>query len=228
MTNPRWKDLYRIGSITNIALIILILVAIISYFIWPYTPGLATVESIFDDLQNDRFGGLVSLDLVMVVLIPIVILQFLALYVALKQVNESYALIALVLGLVGNILILTARPLAEIVYLSSQYAAATSEGARSQYLAAGEALLALFDGTAWMWWTILINISSVISCLLMLRSNVFTKTTAYIGIFISIVGTGVFVPEIGPMLSLLATVGSLIWYALLARAFYRLGWGEGE
>ena len=61
--------------------------------------------------------------------------------------NESYALLALVLGLIAAVLIVPARPISELFSLSELYAAATTDAARSQYLAAGEAILALFDGT---------------------------------------------------------------------------------
>lgn len=121
--DPRWKDLYRIGGIASIAFPVMILLAIVAYFIWPYTPGFTSLENIYELLSNKPLEGLMSLDLMMVLMEPILILHLLALYVALKQVNESYALIALTLGLIGNVLILPARPLTEMVYLSDQLCA---------------------------------------------------------------------------------------------------------
>ena len=41
----KWKDLYRIGFISCIASFILILFAIVAYFIWPYIPGETSVVS---------------------------------------------------------------------------------------------------------------------------------------------------------------------------------------
>jgi hypothetical protein len=175
-------------------------------------------------LQDNRVGGLVSLDFLMVLLMPIMILPILALYVALKPVNESYAIIALVLGLIGNTIIFAGRPVAEMAYLSDQFAVATSELAKNQYLAAGEALHALFNGTAWMSSMFLIGISGIINSLLMLRSKVFTKATAYVGLIVSIAGLGFLIPGIGPILSLTATIGGVVWYLQIARVFYRLAW----
>jgi len=40
------------------------------------------------------------------------------------------------------------------------------------------------------------------------------------------VGLAFWVPRIGALLSLLATVGGVIWYLQLARAFYQIGWEE--
>lgn len=128
------------------------------------------VEDIIITLQDDRLGGLISLDLSVPIITFFLILQILALYAALKQVNESYALIALVFGLLGCLLFLAVRPLAELVYLSNQYATATDEMMKSQYLASGEALSALFNGTSWMLSQIFITGYGHISSLLMLHS----------------------------------------------------------
>ncbi len=220
--DPRWRDLYRIGGIACVAFPISIVIAIIAFFIWPYTPGATSVADIFASLQQNKLAGLVSLDLSVIVLLPIMIPQMLAVYVALKPVNESYALLALVFGLMGIVLWLAARPLVEMAYLSDQYAAATSETARRQVLAAGEAFQALFNGTAWMLSQFMIGISGTISSVLMLRSDVFSRTTAYVGLGLSIFGYGFWIPVIGVILSLLGTVGGVLWYSLMARDFFRV------
>ena len=133
-------------------------------------------------LQNDKLGGLISLDFHLVLGNLFGILLFLALYISLKQVNESYALIALVLGLVADVLIIPARPISELFSLSGLYANATTQVARSQYLAAGKALISLFNGTSWFLNTLLGGFSLLISSLLMLRGNVFSRSTAIVGI----------------------------------------------
>jgi len=72
---------------------------------------------------------------------------------------------------------------------------------------------------------VLVGITGVISSLVLLRSATFTRATAYVGLAISVVGLAFWVPGIGALLSLLATVGGVVWHLQLARAFYRLGWG---
>ena len=178
----RWKELYKIGAITAILSEIILVLGIVDYFIYPFAPGNMSTESIFLLLQNDKLGGLISLDFHLVLGNVFGILLFLALFVSLKQVNESYALIALVLGLIADILIFPARPISELFSLSGLYANATTEAVKNQYLAAGEALLLLFNGTSWFLNTLLGGFSLLISSLLMLRSNVFNKSTAIVGI----------------------------------------------
>jgi hypothetical protein len=224
--DPRWKDLYRIGGLASLLAALLVVVAVIAFFIWPYKPGNASTADILTALQTDRLGGLISLDLLMLVIVSVTILPALAMYVALKPVNESYALIALVLWLVAVGLIIPARPLVELVSLSGKYSTATTEAARSQYLAAGEALLAVFSGTAWLVFNVLSLVSGLISSLLMLRSKTFTKLTAYVGILNSLAGFGFLIPVIGLVLLLASTIGTPIWYLLVARTFFRLGWGK--
>ena len=43
----RWKDLYRIAGIAAIISEVVIFLGIVTYFIWPFTPGNETMESIF-------------------------------------------------------------------------------------------------------------------------------------------------------------------------------------
>jgi hypothetical protein len=220
----RWKDLYRIGGISSIAVSILVLVAIVAFFIWPYTPLEKTTAEIFSVLQNDLLGGLISLDLLMLIISLINILPTLALYAALREVNESYALIALVLGLIAITTAIPARPLAEMAILSQKYAQAATETERALYLAAGETLRILFDGTAWTVLSLFFAISGLTNSILMVRSDVFDRRIAWMGIVTTGLGLGFFIPAIGLFLLFANTILTIPWYFLLGRAFIRLGW----
>ncbi len=221
--DPRWKDLYKIGGFTAVILELLIVLGGIAFVIWSYSPGSASTVEIFTTLQRDRFGGLMSLDFPLFISNFFGVLLFLALYVSLKSVNESYALIALIAGLLAAVLIFPARPMAELITLSDGYAAATTELARSQYLAAGDALLAQFDGTAYLGNTFLGGLSLLISSLLMLRSKFFSKATAYVGIVTNLAVCLFFVPVIGTYFLFLCLPGYVIWYVQLCRSFVQLG-----
>jgi hypothetical protein len=225
-TEMRWKDLYRLAGIAAIISEIIILLGFVTYFIWPFTPGVKPVEEILHFLQTDRLGGLISLDIFLFLGNLFSMMLFLALYVSLKEVNESYALVAVALGLIGLVLLIPSRPIIELFTISRLYSAAATEADKARYLAASETLLALFNGTNWFMNTLLGGISLLISSFLMLRSNVYNKATAYVGIFTNAAICGFFLPRIGIFLLFLSLPGYMIWYFLLARRFFWMAKGH--
>jgi len=58
---------------------------------------------------------------------------------------------------------------------------------------------------------------------IMLRSNIFSKATAYVGIITNIMGFTLYVPKIGILLSIISVVGLFIWYIMIARRLFQLG-----
>jgi hypothetical protein len=220
--DPRYKTLYRLGGIASILIAVLIVLAIGAYFIWPYAGNATTIEAIFIILQTDRLGGLISLDVSMLLIGPITMLLYLALYTALRQVDESVALIALVLNLLAVGLIIICRPLVELVILSDQFAAAADASEKMRLLAAGEVLRAQLDGTAWAMQTAFLMIAGLLNSFLMLRTPFFSRSTAWLGIVISAIGLGFFLPMIGPLFIFVNTIGSVPWCLLMARYLFRI------
>ncbi len=214
---PRYSIIYRPGAFAGILSAILIAFAIAAYFIWPYKGNTTSIEAIFTILQTDRLGGLISLDVSMLVIGPITILMFTALYAALRQVDESMALVALSLNLLAIGLVIVCRPLAELVILSDQYAAAVDAADKMRYLAAGEVLRTQLDGTAWIMQTAFLMLAGLVNSCLMLRARHFGKSTAWIGIVISAAGLGFLLPGIGLLFLFFNTVGSVPSCLLVAR-----------
>jgi len=219
----RWNTLYKAAGIAALVSEAVILLGLVMYFFWPYAPGSKSTEQIFVMLHNHPLGGMISLDLFLVLGNLFSLFIFLSLYVALRPVNASYALMALALGLVGLILLFPARPIPELFALSKSYAAATSATEKSQLLAAGTALLAAFDGIGWFLNTLLGAISLLVSSLMMLRSSTFSKPVAWIGIITNGAVCFFFVPILGKVLLFLSLIGYLAWYIPLARSFFRMG-----
>lgn len=222
MSNPRYNTLYRLGGIASLVIALSITFAVAAYFIWPYKGNTLSVEAIFALLQSDRLGGLISLDISMLLIAPINILMFLAIYVAIRRADEPIALIALVLALIAVALVIVCRPLVELTFLSDQYAVATDPAEKLRYLAAGEVLRSSLDGTAWMMQTVFFMLAGLINCLLMLRTPFFGKATAWLGIVISAIGLGFFLPTIGLLFLFLNTIGSVPWCFLLARDLFKM------
>jgi hypothetical protein len=216
----RWQGLCRVGAVAALISVVIIPITIVAFFIWPPFP-----DDILAVIQEDWLAGLMGLDFMYLLGNAFAIPFFLVLYVTLKEVDESWALIALILGLLGLVCLVPARPIPEMFALSDQYAAATTDAERAIYQAAGEAILALYHGMAYHVHYILGSASLLISSFLMLRSDTFGRATAYVGIVTNVVVFGLYVPEVGVYISILSVVGYVIWYILIGRRLYQLGWG---
>ncbi len=143
----------------------------------------STAEGWFALLQNHRAAALFQLfftDLVGVVLMTPIIL---ALYRALKRANAAYSALAGALAITGIALVFVTNSNYTLIYLSDQYAAATSQIQQAQLLAAAEQML-----TAGTWGTgplmagFFLEAALVIVSAIMLRGDIFDKRIGYLGI----------------------------------------------
>jgi hypothetical protein len=109
-----------------------------------------TAAEAFRLLQEDRSLGILRLDLLTVLALPLYYLRFLGLFVALKEDDPAHTNVATALAFVGVTLLLATPMGLSMLPLSDKHASATSEEARTQLLAAGEAIMAadIWHGTA--------------------------------------------------------------------------------
>lgn len=220
--DTRWNLLYRVGGSAALFGVAMIPTQLIIFIAWGQPD---TTIGWFNLFRDNKLAGLLAFELLFVVNAAVGIATTLALYVALRRVNESLMAIALVLGLLEAAAIIVARPALEMLYLSEGYAAAATDAQRAMFLAAGEAMLATFHGTAFHVAVNLFSIYFLIVPLVMLRSNIFGKVTAYVGIVSAILNWGLYVPGgIGLFLFTLSVVPFLaIWNVLIAWRLFRLG-----
>jgi hypothetical protein len=107
--------------------------------------------------------------------------------------------------------------------LSNGYAAAPTEVQKSIYLAAGQAKLATFHGTAFLISYILGSLSGVIISYVMWKSQVFSKKTASLRIASSVCDFGLYLPTVGMLISMFSVFFLFAWNILVARRLYQLG-----
>ncbi len=224
-----WKPLYKIGAVAALIMVAFIPIQTIIFLVWP-PPD--TVSGYFTLFQHNWLLGLLSLDLLYIVDNVLVILLYLALYAALRQASQAFMTVALTLGLVGIAAYFASNTAFEMLSLSNQYAAATTDAQRSLSLAAGQAMLAIYKGTAFDVYYVLGSVATLIISGVMLRSKIFGKVTAYAGI---VAGVLMVVPStagtIGLYLALVSLVPTAIWLILIARRFFQPGFerrGEAE
>ena len=143
--DPRWNWLYKIGGAAALFGVAIIPIQLIVFIAWGQPD---TAIGWFTLFQDNKLAGLLAFELLLIVSVAVGIATTLALYIALRRVDESFMVIALALGLVEAVAFMLARPTFEMLYLSEGYAAATTDAQRAMFLAAGEAMLATFTGTA--------------------------------------------------------------------------------
>jgi hypothetical protein len=225
--DPAWRSLYRLGGMAALIIVALALVQIIIFIAWPppgFESDVSTIIGYFTLLENNRLLGLFHLDLLLVVDYVLLVLMFLALYIALRGVSQSFMAIAMALVFVGIAAYFPSNTAFSMLSLSDQYVAATTDTQRTILLAAGQAILVGLQSTTFYVSYILMSTAGLIISTVMLRSNnIFSKVTAYVGILASVLGLGLFVPTIGLLLSLISLIPTVMWYTLIARKLLRLG-----
>jgi hypothetical protein len=174
-----WKGLYKLGSVSALLLVVIIVATGIVFAIEPQ-PLDGTALDWFMLFQNNPILGLVEFELLMIVYVIVSIPVVLSLYVLLRPVNPSWMTICLVLSLLGVMCFIAARPAFEMLWLSNGYAAATNEAERTIFLSAGQALVADFHGTAFHISYILGSFTGLIISFVMLQSNIFGKAFAFV------------------------------------------------
>jgi len=218
----RWSWLYRVAGVAALITAVLIVVQMFVFILWPPP---STAIDYFNLFQSSTMLGLLALDFLYVIDNVLLIPILLALYVALRRTNESLMIFGVALGFVGVAALFASNPAVNMHFLSGQYAAAATDAQRSLFLAAGEAMLAVYSGTAYHLSLILGSVALVIIPVVMLRSKIFSKATGYMGILANALALGYYVPRIGIYILLFSVVFLLIWYILIAGRLFRLGRG---
>ena len=242
-----WKSLIRISGVAALIAGVLFrrnIAAEVGLFTQQETP--VTVGNWFELLQNNRLLGLVYLNIFDLVNYALVGLMFLALYAVLRRANKSYMAIATTLGFMGIAVYFASNTAFSMLSLSDQYAVATTEAQKTMLVAAGQAMLALsrfsspgaHPGTGGYVSLLLIAGAGMIISVVMLRSGVFNRATAYVGIVASAFDLAyciayAFLPAVDSDLLAVCFIPAaglflMIWHILIGRRLFQLGRLEGK
>lgn len=185
-------------------------------------------------LESHRFVGLILLNLFDLVNYALVGLMLIALYAALRRSSPGAAAMGLGSGLVGVAVYLSSNQALGMLSLSERYAAAGTEAERSVVLSAGEALLAIdnpataLGGTGSYISLLLVTVASIIVAAAMLRSGLFSRATAYVGLVAEGAQLSFFIvlaaaPALIGLPPSIAGLFRLIWYVMVGWRLLRLG-----
>jgi hypothetical protein len=214
-----WRTLYRAAGVSALVTAVLIPVQLAVFMAYPFPD---TVAGWFGLLQDNPLAGLVDLDLLLLVDNVLLVVVALALYVALRPTSPSVTTMATGLWLLAIAMFIASNPALEMLALSDRFAAATSEAQRSIALAAGQALLAGWEGTAFQVGYVVGQLVGIMFGLVMLRSDLFGRAIPGALIVGNVVGFGLYLPTIGIAVSAFSGLVLWVWYLLIARRFFQL------
>ena len=237
------RDLYKIGGVVALAIAVMYLVAMIIYIpAYRAGPPPGNVGEWFALFERDWLTGLFFLGLADIVIMVLWVPLSVALYTALKQAGRTWLTIVMPLVFIGIAVFLATNVAFSMLFLSAQYKAATTEAQKSLTLAAGQALVAISQGTGVYVGMPLVWFAGLIISIVTLRSNSFGRVIAYVGMvgfglllvgvpFATYTTTGsmtVFVTAIVAVSYMGGGILSLIWYVLVGLRLFRLGHLEAK
>ena len=137
----------------------------------------------FKQFNNNWILGLYNLDLLNVIIQIATIPSIFAIYIAHKRTDNGYALLALIIFLIGTTIFISGNTALPMLELSKKYFTAISDTQKILIAAAGESMLAkgvhgslgVFIGFA------LPTFANILMSHVMLKGQIFTKTTSYLG-----------------------------------------------
>lgn len=213
-----WRGLFRLAAVGAVCVAAAIPVQVAIFVL---SPPPTTVVAYYALFQRSPVLALLDLDLVLTLDYLLMVPINLGLYVVLRRTERSFTTLALILSLMGLTLYLVSRePTFTLWSLSHQYAAATSEAQRTALLGAGQAIYAMYRGSAFDFSYLFGAVSLLGFSVVMLASPWFRRAEAVVGI---VTGATMLVPPtvpgIGVMLAFASLVPTTVWLVLLARRF---------
>jgi hypothetical protein len=221
----RWQWLYRLGGSAALITAIFIPLQVVIFMAWPPP---STALGYFALAQTNPLAVLLDLDLLLLIDQVLGIAILMALYIALRRTNESVMTVVLALGLIAAAAYVASNTAVNMLTLGNQYNAATTDAQRAMYLAAGESMLAIYMGTAFHVSYMLGALVGTLIGAVMLRSELFSKTTARMAILANVISLGLYVPVVGLYISIFSVLFLEIFYILVGRRFLRMGRRVGQ
>jgi hypothetical protein len=188
---------------------VLIPIQIAVFIAYPYPK---TVAGWYMLLQDKPLVGLIDLDLVLVVDNVLLVVIALAIYVTLRAISPSVVAAATGLWLLAIGMFIASNPAVQMLKLSEQFATAATDEQRSQAVAAGQAMLATWEGSAFQVSYVVGQLAGILIGIVMLRTRLFGRLVPYVLIIGNVVGFGYYLPKIGLAVSAFSGVVLWVWY----------------
>jgi len=229
-----WAGIYNLGAIAALGAVLTGLLEIAITFLPGGSASQETVLDWFKLFQDYWFIGLRNLGLLNIILNTLGLLVYFAIFAALRKNRYSpYAALALLLAFLGIGVFHATNRAFPMLDLSNQYALAATGAERAILEAAGKSMITV--GGSHTPGTFLgfffAEFAGILMSFVMLRSAVFSKTSAYLGLlgFSSLMIFEIsasFFTGLSDAAMIFAMLGGLLsmgWYILIAQRLFQLG-----
>lgn len=205
----RWRGAITVAGWAALASVVLTFVQVWIFVQWPPPE---TVEGFFALFADNPLLGLFSLDLLFIVNNLLLLLVYLGLFLVLRRRYPSAVTIGLLLGAIGIAAYMASNTAFEMLSLSNAYAAADATG-QVALLGAGEAMLAVFKGTAFDIYYILGATALSLLPGAVLASGRFSRATGISGL---IAAALMMIPSTAGTVGMFFAMGSLVPWVVFA------------
>lgn len=175
-------QLYRAGAV---GLFLILLYAAVTMVLLPVLGAQPdTAEECLELLHTHRFTGLIRLDGLTILIMPVFYLVYFAVYYAMRRESAPFPLFFMLLVFTGVTLFLATPSALPLVSLSDRYYAAETEQARAAIVAAATALCAsdMWHMTGAVMGSLLTQIAAIGLSVLMMRSPAFGRKLGLLGV----------------------------------------------
>lgn len=222
-----WKPFILAGAVSCLVFLIYSIVTMILLITLGGQPE--TVQECFSLLQKNKIIGLIRLDILTILIMPLYLIIFYALYGTMKKSKEPAIQFWTILTFIGIILTLATPSAYSLINLSNKYEIATDPVIKNQLIAAAEALRAsdMFNMTGAILGGIFIQIGALAISILMLKNTIYSKTIAIIGIIthtldLSHIILGFVNSQLGTIIMAIAGPLYLIWFPMIGIKFVKI------
>jgi hypothetical protein len=224
---------YRLAALSGLIFIVYSLITMIALIVVGGQPESASEA--FKLLEENKLLAFLRLDMLTLLIMPLYYPLFLGIFAALRKRHIGSAALGALLAFAGLTLFLATPSAFSWIPLFDKYKLASSAAEQAQLLAAGEALLAsdMWHGSGAIIGGFLMLVAGLVLSVVMLKSENFSKWTAYVGILtysldLAHAILGLFAPNLGVIFMAIAGPLYLVWFPLLARDIFRLGRNVSE
>ena len=220
--DPSWSPLYRAGGVSAMVFVLLVMLPVVLVFAAPLP--LTEGASLLDYIAANKVVYLTELVCFVGLGVPAMVV-FLAVGVAVKDVDKNLAAIGGLFGVASEVIALALGSSPQslhggLVLLSDSYAAAQTDAQRVSLAGSADTLIAATNAVSWAG---ILTAAAILVLSIVMRRGLFGKPIVVLGILTGTVGIvcEAFRPLIGPVY-LLYGLALPVWFGMVGWRLLRI------